>query len=172
MLGYDGYFFKVKEFISAYIIDETVTKLALVFENTDSDDLKEILHCLQNHEEFVSINFDDKDDSEVVVILKLPKEHSINFNMFKIGRYTKFDNNFKELLMEIHGRLTGAGKCIMMSDALFPNYQSKKYRADQLGVAISDLPNGETMSIPDMDRELYWKVDELSKMSKHIIKNK
>ena len=169
-LEYGRDFFKIEEFISAYLIDEVKTKLALVFDNTNSEDLKEILYCLQNNENFISVEFDDE-DKEVVVIINIPREYSIDFNMFKIGKYSKFSNNYKEMLLDTHGRMTGAGKCIMMSDALFPSYQARKYRADQLGVSINDLITGEVMSIPNMDKELYFKVEDLLKLEKQITIN-
>lgn len=169
MLEYSKDFFKIKEFISSYIIDELKPKLVLIFEdnNDNEEDLKEILYCLQNHEEFVSI---DKDDcGDVIVTFNIPERYNDDFIMFKKGKYSKFSNNYKDVLLDNYGRVTGNGKCIMMSDALFPNHLAKKYRADQFGVSINDLPNGEVMSIPNMDLELYWKVTELSKMKKYIV---
>ena len=168
VLEYDDKFLP-KEFISAYIEDKTVTKIVLIFENTKSEDLSEILASVQSHQNFDSISYDDN-NSEVVVKFILPKEYDIDFRLFKIGRYSKFSNKFKEVLLKRHGRATGNGKYITMIDTLYPDYKSKKFRADKIGVSISDLPNGEVMSIPDMDKELYFNIEELEKVQKYIIK--
>lgn len=161
MLGFNKDFYP-NEFISSYLIDVTKPKLALCFENTDSEDLKECIQVLQNHVEFESMNYDD-DEKEVVVILSIPEVHKSNYNNFKIGRYTLFDENYKEELMDVHGRVSGNGKAIMMIDAVHPSFQAKKFRAEKSGCDIKDLPNGEVMSIPDMDLELYCTTKELTK---------
>lgn len=161
MLGFDKDFYP-EEFISSYIIDITKPKLVLCFENTNSDNLKECLQILQNHEEFESINYDD-DDKEVVLRLSIPEKHKDNYHNFKIGRYTLFDDSYKEELMDVHGRVSGNGKAIMMIDALHPSFQAKKFRAEKSGCEINDLPNGEVMSIPDMDLELYCTTSEITK---------
>jgi len=166
VLEYDVNFFP-EEFISAYIIDKTQTQLALVFEKTGSEDLKESLISMESH-----VNFDriEEDDDEIIAIFNFPKEFDVDFKLFKIGRYSKLSNKFKELLLDRHGRETGNGKYITMIDALLPDHKSKQFRADKIGVSIADLPNGEVMSIPDMDLELFWKSDELDKIEKYINK--
>lgn len=161
MFGFNKDFYP-EEFISSYIIDVTKPKLALCFENKDGDNLKECLKILQNHQEFESINYDD-DDQEVVLILSIPERHKNNYHNFKIGRYTLFDDDYKEELMDVHGRVSGNGKAIMMIDALHPSFQAKKFRAEKSGCEINDLPNGEVMSIPDMDLELYCTTSEITK---------
>jgi len=168
VLEYDDSFFP-KEFISCYIIDKLKTKLALVFENTNSEELKETIQNFHNHTLFDSIDYDDE-SKEIVVIFNFPEEFDTDFRLFKIGRYSKFSNKFKELLLDRHGRITGNGKHIRMIDALFPDHKSKKFRADKMGVSISDLPNQEVMSIPDFDLEYYYKVDELDNIEKYINK--
>lgn len=174
MLEYDKDFFP-EEFISAYLIDVLEPQIACIFENSDSEDLKEVLDCIQNHTEFVSIEYGD-DNKEVICKLKIPKEYKIDFNLFKIGRYSKFSNVYKEILLDTHGRITGAGKCIMMVDALFPDHLAKKFRADKMSalypgstpVSINDLPGGEVMSVPNWDEELYQEIDKF-KTNKHLV---
>lgn len=158
-----------KEFISAYMIDKSNTQLALIFENTDSDQLKQFLVNIQTDKSYSHMDYDD-DSKEVIVTFNFPKDFEIDFRLFKVGKYSKFSNRLKEILLTHHGRMTGNGKSINMIDALHPDYKSKKYRADQIGISINDLPNGEVISIPDMDKELYYKVDELKTIEKYINK--
>lgn len=158
-----------KEFISAYMIDKSNTQLALIFENTDSNQLKQFLVDIQNDDLYSDMTYDD-DNKEIILIFNFPKDFDLDFRLFKIGRYSKFSNKLKEILLNHHGRMTGNGKSINMIDALHPDYKSKKYRADQIGISINDLPNGEVISIPNMDNELYYKVDELKTIEKYINK--
>ena len=59
----------------------------------------------------------------------------------------------------------------MMIDVLHPGHLAKQYRADMMSaqykgsvpVSINDLPNGEVMSIPDIDKETYIKIGILVK---------
>lgn len=151
------------------MIDKSNTQLALIFENTDSNQLKQFLVDIQNDELYSDMTYDD-DNKEIILIFNFPKDFDLDFRLFKIGRYSKFSNKLKEILLNHHGRMTGNGKSINMIDALQPDYKSKKYRADQIGISINDLPNGEVISIPNMDNELYYKVDELKTIEKYINK--
>ena len=159
MIGYDRSFYP-DEFISAYIIDDEKPKMAIVFENSDTLSLKACLQVLENNREFVSMDYDD-DNKEVVIIVDIPKYFTIDFNMFKIGRYTKFSNAYKEILLDVHGRITGEGKRIMMVDALFPDKKAKEFRSEKMGVTIDELPNGEVMPIFSESKEIYKTIKQL-----------
>jgi len=160
MLGYKPRYFHENEFISCYIHEDLQKKIVLCFENSSREEFKNIIWTMQTHEDFLSVDYED-DEKEVVVVFKVPRDKEVDYNLFKIGRYTKFSNEYKEILLNYSGRKTGAGKCIMMIDSLNPDYLAKKYRADKMGVSINDLTNGEVMSVPDMSREEYIKTDDL-----------
>lgn len=170
MLGYKNSFFIEKLFISAYILEDTQKKLVLCFDNSSDEEFKGMIWQMQSHDNFVSVDYDDE-DKEVVVVFTVPENRIVDFNLFKIGRYTKFSNEYKEILLEYHGRKTGAGKCIMMIDSLFPDHLAKKFRADKMSalyrgstpVSINDLPGGEVMSRIDDHREYYIKTEFLIK---------
>lgn len=153
------YSFYPREFISTYLLDELKTKIVFCFNNSDSEELKEVVLKLQEDNNFFSIEYDN-DNKEVVITLLLPKEFKIDFALFKIGRWSKLSTEFKELLLDFHGRQQGNGKQIMMMDCLFPNHQSLTFRAKSLGVGITDLPNSEVMSIPSLEDECYRKVND------------
>mgnify|MGYP001614703144 CR=1 FL=1 len=162
MLGYKESFFTKSNFISAYIMEDTQKKIVLCFDNSSDEEFKGMMYQLQSNHDFISIDYADN-DQEVVVVFKVPTDREVDYNLFKIGRYTKFSNDYKETLLNYHGRKSGDGKCIMMVDSLFPNHLSKKYRADKMSalypgsvpVSISDLPGGEVMSIMTEEREFY-----------------
>lgn len=168
MLEYSPEFFP-KEFIDTYIVDsEDDKKIICIFEDSSSEDLKGALWQMQNHDDFHSIDYADN-NKEIVVVFNIPKTREVDFNLFLVGRYTKFSNDYKEILLDYHGRKSGAGKSIMMIDALFPDHLAKKWRADKMSVpgstpvSINDLPGGEVVSIPDLDKEKYINIDELVK---------
>lgn len=158
MLEYPSDYFP-SEFISAYILDEKEPKIVCTFDNSDSEYLKGTIWEIQNHDDFLSLDYDDN-NREIVVKFRVPKEFVIDYNLFKIGRYTKFSKKYKEILLDIHGRKTGNGECIKMVDALFPDMLSKQFRADQMGISVSELVDNEVMSIIDMKNEEYKTVDK------------
>jgi len=162
MIGYDRLFYS-DELISAYIIDDDKPKLAIVFENSDTVELQRCIEILGRNREFISMDYDD-DNKEVVLIMNIPKYYMIDYNMFIIGRYSKFSNAYKELLLDVHGRKTGNGECIMMVDALHPDLKARKYKADKMGCNPDDLPNGEVMSVPTISEEQYNKANQLKQV--------
>jgi hypothetical protein len=166
ILGYKEEFF-TEEFISAYIDENENKKLVLCFNNSLTNEFREMILELQTNENFNSIDYDD-DDKEIVLTFTIPKSRDIDYNLFKSGRYTKISNEYKEILLDFHNRKSGAGKYITMIDALMPDHLAKKYRADKMGVSPNDLPGSEVMSIPDMDRELYIKTNNLVKLKGDI----
>lgn len=150
------------EFIGAYIGEELDIKL--IFENSDNEELKDIIWVLSNNGFYKSLEYDD-DNKELIMSFSIPSVYDIDFNLLLTGKYSKFSNELKEVLLDYHGRKTGEGKCIYMVDALMPDFKTKRYRADKLGVDINDLPGGEVMSIPNMDNERYIRVGELIKQN-------
>ena len=118
---------------------------------------------MQQNPDFISAEYEDN-NNELVITFNIPDLQKTNYNYFKKGRYTAFDKDYKEVLLDYHGRKTGNGKCIYMIDALYPDLLTKKYRADKLGVKVGDLPNGEVMSIPTIENEQYIKTSELNKI--------
>lgn len=137
-----------KSFVSAYIIDEEKPKIALVFEGD--------MVILKTNADFIEKQIIN--DSEYAYIYSVPEAFEVDYNLFKIGRYTKFSIKYKDLLLKHYGKISGAGEKITMIDSLYPDNISKSFRAKSLGVSISDLPNGEVASLPSLDKELYYNV--------------
>jgi hypothetical protein len=174
ILGYKNSFFRkdsdgdYKDLISVYLLEDTQKKMVLCFDNSSDEDFKGTMYQLQQNKDFISIDYADN-NNEVVCVFKIPEDREIDYNLFKIGRYTKFSNEYKDMLVEYHGKKSGDGKCIMMIDSLYPSHLAKKYRADKMSalfpgsipVSINDLPGGEVMSICDNDREMYVETDNL-----------
>jgi len=162
MLGFNNRLLP-DEFLSAYLQNDNknCNKIILTFENSNSDVLKEAIAVLQENENLFSIEYED-DNKEIVATFDIPKSFQSDFSLIMKGKYSKIGKEYKEILLDYHGRKTGNGKCIYMIDALFPDYQTKTYRAEKLGVSISDLPNGEVMSIPSDENELYVKAENLN----------
>lgn len=137
-----------KSFISSYIIDDEKPKIALVFEGD--------MVILKTNAEFIEKQIIN--DNEYAYIYNIPKDFQVDYNLFKIGRFTKFSLKYKDLLLKHYGKISGAGEKITMIDSLYPDNISKSFRAKSLGVRVSDLPNGEVVSLPDMSKELYYEV--------------
>jgi hypothetical protein len=141
------------DFVSCYLIDDKTPKLVMVMTTEKSENpisaISAKITAKLSHTETLS------GGGEVAYFYDFPDQYIIDYNLFTIGRYTKFSLKYKDLLLNHYGRLTGAGNNITMVDALYPDADSKQFRAKQLGVKAEDLPNGEVMSVPNMDQELY-----------------
>lgn len=160
MLGFENNFL-TDEFMSTYLVlDGDEPEIALVFENTDNYAFKDTIWILQQLDTFSSINYDD-DDCEIIARFKIPELYKRDYTLIMDGKYSKISKGYKEVLLDYHGRKSGNGKCIYMIDALYPDHQTKAYRAEKLGVSVNLLPDGEVMSIPDKISEQYLRVDRL-----------
>jgi hypothetical protein len=143
-----------KQFISSFLIDGDKPQIVLILDT--SGDVKNPLELFETRIKTDLIRIDSfPDTNEIVYIYEFPNRYKIDYNLFMVGMFSKFSIKYKELLLNQYGRITGNGNSITMVDALFPEGKAREYRAKQLGVKVSDLPNGEVMSIPNMEYELY-----------------
>ncbi len=143
-----------KQFISSFLIDGDRPQIVLILDT--SGDIKNPLELFENRIKADLIRIDSFiDTNEIAYIYEFPYRYKVDYNLFMIGMFSKLSIKYKELLLNQYGRITGNGNSITMVDALFPEGKARDYRAKQLGVKVSDLPNGEVMSIPNMEYELY-----------------
>lgn len=150
-----------EEFFGAYLdFYDNKHDIVLLFENTDSEGFKDLVWIMQQSDFFESMDYDD-DNKELAMIFRVPDKYKDDFKLIMAGKYSAISKDYKEVLLDVHGRKAGQGKCIYMIDALYPDNQTKRYRAEKLGVSVNDLPNGEVMSIPSMENEQYLKVSKL-----------
>jgi hypothetical protein len=143
-----------KQFISSFLIDGDKPQIVLILDT--SGDVKNPLELFETRIKTDLIRIDSfPDTNEIAYIYEFPDRYKIDYNLFIVGMFSKLSIKYKELLLNQYGRITGNGNSITMVDALFPEGKAREYRAKQLGVKVSDLPNGEVMSIPNMEYELY-----------------
>jgi len=158
-----GYNFKNSpdDFVGCYLsIEGDELIITFDFDDKSKEDIESIINHYKENKLFVNSQINE---DEVSLFFKIPKKYETDIALFKIGRYSKFSNNLKEILLDTYGSATGNGKYITLSDALFPDLKCKKFWADKLGISVTDLPNGEVMSIPEMDKEYYYNVEDLLK---------
>lgn len=150
-----------EEFFGAYLdFYNDKYDIVLLFENTDNELFKDLVWIMQKSDYFESMDYDD-DNKELAITFRVPGKYEDDFKKIMNGKYSAISKEYKEVLLDVHGRKAGQGKCIYMIDALYPDNQTKRYRAEKLGVSVNDLPDGEVMSIPDMENERYLKVNKL-----------
>jgi hypothetical protein len=143
-----------KQFISSFLIDGDRPQIVLILDT--SGNIKNPLELFETRVKADLIRIDSfPDTNEIAYIYDFPPRYRVDYNLFMIGMFSKLSIKYKELLLNQYGRITGNGNSITMVDALFPEGKAREYRAKQLGVKVSDLPNGEVMSIPNMEYELY-----------------
>jgi len=141
-------------FISSYLTDND-TNIAIVF---DKDNECDVILDLKYNKYYL---YDEVYDDEYVIFMKIPPKYEVDVNLFKIGRWSKLSNLLKGQIVETHTRIVGNGKYLTVADAVFPDKQAREYRAEELDIKVEDLPNGEVISVPDMEKERFKNIEEL-----------
>jgi len=142
--------------IGAYLTKND-KQLAICFDK-DWSKCKDTVLDLECNKHF---DHEEINDDEIILFMNISKKYEVDINLFKIGRWSKLSNDLKSLIVETHTRMMGNGKYLTMADAVFPDKSSKEYRAEELGIKITDLPGGEVISIPDMENERFKTLEEL-----------
>ena len=121
-------------------------------------------NTLISNELFVDlIDMDDK----VLYIFKFPKEYIKEYNLMKVGKYSLFGKDAKELILEFFthvykGNLNAVKFLIKVKQILFKNERLKKEIEDELKVKLPD--NAELTDIIKRKNETF-------NLSQYINKN-
>lgn len=159
----------------SYVIDVCVTtvgypQVVYIFDNIDNEPLKMDIYRLQNHHDFVSIDYGDS-EREVLVFMNIPLEYRHDFDTFVKGKYTRFSEKYKKLLIEKYSedRHTGFNKVdglpnLSMKDVIDPEDDTRMRLARSLsspGSIVSWRELIEVLDAPDMKYETFRTVEEL-----------
>lgn len=143
-------------------------QIVIIFENVDHETLKMDIYKLQNMYLYVDACYDD-DDKEVCLFFDVPKEYLDDFDLFVQGKYSKFSEKFKQLLIRKFGnkRATGINPknglpTISMQSALYPVDSERRALANSLGVKLEYIT--EVLDPPNFKYEEYKSIEELKKL--------
>ncbi len=169
-----------KDFYTEYLItvnikdDPDNPRVIFIFDNFDEETLVMQLYKMHNHHCFDDSWVDDE-EKEIVVSMKIPKEFLEDYKLFIQGKYSKFSEKFKELLIKTYGRgvhptfkIDDKGQRIGISEtahkvtvfeAITPTQEKRVAIGRRLGI---DLPkDAEVFDRVNIEEESYLNVKEL-----------
>ena len=152
-----------------YLIDVNFLQIGfpqiiLIFDNFDYEPLKEDIYRISNISEYIDCEYSD-DDKEVVLFFDVPLKFKKDFELFVKGKYSKFSENYKKVLIEEYKsyRNTGLNKFnlpkVSIYDAIYPLESTRRMIADELEQNIELIE--EVLDAPNLDKEEFKYIDEL-----------
>lgn len=156
------------QFISSYIIhsrEAELPKIVVTFENIsdkheDFEIFKMHIYKMQNIPEFRDdLSTYDDEDKELVLVFDLKKEFIKDYELFIQGKYSKFSDKLKDLLIKVYGKGQAPGHKASMFDTLYPKDEKRKLLADHIG--YDDYTKlEEVLDSPDLNFEVYRSTKE------------
>lgn len=150
-------------------------KLINVHINNDFDDprllliidydpsMQESLARLQQNNIYVGHTINE---DEAIIEFRIPHKYHDIFNKFIKGKYSEFNNEYKQILTNINGyKVNYKGRVVTIYDAIHPRKDKIKQIADELLVDISIIK--EVFDIPDLEYEIYQPIEQLERRQLH-----
>ena len=157
-----------QNFINGYINDNYV--ISLVFDKTEDYDINfyNFSKSVAEHNPHFINSVEEED--EVVINLQIPEKHYENYNLFLEGSYSKFDNNFKKVLVNYFGNksIQDSYKASVYN-AIHPQEFKIKQIAERL-YEPKDIKQGiknikEVLERPNLEREYFKSIQQLIEQS-------
>lgn len=144
---------------------ESPSLVIIVKNNTNDDNLAIIINKLMAHKEYVDMWTDD-DDREICIEMKVPQRLVKNYHKFIDGKYSKFDEKYKDKLISIYNReVIVDNRKLTVFSVLFPQAFKRKQIAEWLGVDWKMID--EVKDIPTLNYEIYRTIDQLKLLDKN-----
>ena len=141
-------------------IDEDLTNPTLVLVIDYTSNIEESL------ERLIYANY-EIDDSEVAIKFKIPDIYHNVFYSFIKGKYSEFDNEYKQILTNIYGKgVIQNGNLVSVYDIIYPRHDKIKQIAKELNVEVSIMPK-EVFDPPEMEYEIYKPLKQLINQEQH-----
>ncbi len=92
----------------------------------------------------------DPDKYTTMHVFKVPEKYQSDYNLFKDGKYSKLDYDYKVLIFKFHGITDPEHR---VAKVLFKHEDLKEEIEDRIG---ADIPQGnELSSVPDWNVEIF-----------------
>lgn len=139
--------------------------VVIVKNKTNDDNLSIIINKLMAYREYVDMWTDD-DDREICIEMKVPQRLVKNYHKFIDGKYSKFDERYKDKLISIYNReVIVDNRKLTVYSVLYPQEFKRKQIAEWLGVDWKMI--GEVKDIPTLNYEIYRTIDQLKLLDKN-----
>lgn len=155
-------------FINAYITSDY--GINMVFDKTEDYDVI-FYHYVDNLKtKNVYLNNHLEEEDEVILKFNIPKLYHEEFELFKIGKYSQFDNNYKKLLVSYFGQKSMKDSHLVYEyNVIYPQDFKRQQIAERL-YDSRDLKEGlkfitEVLDTPDLNKEIFKTIDELLQLN-------
>lgn len=155
-------------FVNGYISLDY--KAYLIFDKTEDYDV--VYHHYQEHLKDRNKNVLDILDyeDEIVIVFNVPEKHKKDFDLFIIGKYSKFDEDYKEQIGNYFGKKSISDTYVVTEyNTIHPQPFKRKLIAERLfekkdlAIGLKILEEvGEVLDPPDMNKEIYKTITELT----------
>lgn len=99
-------------------------------------------------------------EHEAIIKFKIPHIFHNIFYRFIDGKYSEFDNEYKQILTNIYGiKVIHSGTLVSVYDTLYPRKDKIKQIAEDLGVDKELIR--EVFDKPDLNYEIYQSIEQL-----------
>lgn len=152
--------------INVHVKHADAPSLVIIVKNkTNDDNLSIIINKLMAYREYVDMWTDD-DDREICIEMKVPQRLVKNYHKFIDGKYSKFDERYKDKLIAIYNReVIVDNRKLTVYSVLYPQEFKRKQIAEWLGVDWKMI--GEVKDIPTLNYEIYRTIDQLKLLDKN-----
>jgi hypothetical protein len=150
-------------FINSYILDDY--KVVIVYDkNTDYNDIfaHHLNRIMENNKYF--IEYQDLED-EFNVFFNIPEEFKDDFDLYLLGKYSEFSDNFKAILTGFFGIKTiKEGHTVSVHNTIYPEDFKRKLIAEHLSYKNSIIDYTmikEVLDRPDLSKEMFKQISIL-----------
>jgi hypothetical protein len=151
-------------FINSYILDDY--KVVAVYDkNTDYNDIfaHHLNRVLDNNKHL--IEYQDLDD-EIDIFFKIPEEFKDDFDLYLLGKYSEFSDDFKAVLTSFFGIKTiKEGHTVSVHNTIYPEDFKRKLIAEHLSYKNSVIDYTlikEVLDRPNLDKERFKQLSILT----------
>lgn len=157
-----------RNFINSYISKDNYEAIMIFDKTIDYDVIfYTFLTRIKNNVNFVE---HVEEEDEVVLRFKVPPLYHTDFELFTIGKYSKFEESYKKRLVDYFGQKSiKEGHLVTEYNAIYPQDFKRLLIAERLyekrevseGVKLID----EVLDSPDLERESFKTIQELTQLN-------
>lgn len=147
--------------VNVHIIPGVKPQLVVILENNDTFIYKDLAKCKVNKNYIEDYN----DEDEIIIKFNIPNIDT--YSKFLDGRYSQFDNSYKELLLGDNRKVFDDETMkVTLCDTLYPRKQKIRAIANILGVPNDMIK--EVYDRPDLSYEVYTPITQLTKKTQEV----
>lgn len=162
-------------FVNCYI--STDYRAYMIFDKTEDYDIV-FHHYLQHLKDKNKniIEYIDQED-EMIIVFTIPDKYLKNFDLFIRGKYSKFDEDYKQIVCNYFGkRSINDSHIVSEYNTLYPQEFKRKFIAKRI-YEEKDMQKGlkilneiyEVLDPPNLEKEMYKSIEQITEQEEKQI---